>query len=62
MALYIFKIVVFIASFIFKTFSNAKFNALFNSLLEISYLFRFRNIVNYNGEFKENRFSLIFGK
>jgi hypothetical protein len=52
MALYIFKIVVFIASFIFKTFSNAKFNALFNSLLEISYLFRFRNIVNYNGEFK----------
>jgi len=44
MALYVFKIVFFIISLISKDFSNAKFNASFSSLFEISYFYRFRKI------------------
>jgi hypothetical protein len=44
MNLYILNVVFFITYFVFKTFYNARFNPLFNFLLEISYFSRFRKI------------------
>jgi len=59
-ALYIFKIVVLITSFIFKTFSNAKFNANLIIYIKFRISLGLERLVNYAGEFQRKKPSLIF--